>query len=74
MDQLSSLLLSALSMDDSGLPVVQYGSHGPLATSTPVSVSAHDQNPQQDDTYHEIIQGIPQSSLYPTLAAISSDQ
>ena len=50
-DQLSSMPLSALSLDDSHLPVVQYGSHVPLAASTPYRTEAHDQNPQQEDTY-----------------------
>ena len=33
-DQLSSMPLSQLAMDDSGLPVVDYGMHVPTATST----------------------------------------
>ena len=70
-DQLSSLPLNALSMDDSSLSVVQYGSHASLATSIPARASLHEYNPQQEDTYQEIISGIPQSSLYSTLAAIS---
>ena len=51
---------------------MQYGLHAPLATSTPTRASAHGQNSQQEDTYQEIIPGILQSSLYPTLATISS--
>ena len=34
-DQLSSMPLSQLAMDDSGPPVVHYGMHMPAATSTP---------------------------------------
>ena len=34
-DQLSSMPLSQLAMDDSGPPVVHYGTHVPAATSTP---------------------------------------
>ena len=34
-DQLSSIPLSQLAMDDSGPPVVHYGMHVPTATSTP---------------------------------------
>ena len=34
-DQLSSMPLSQLAMDDSGPPVVHYGMHVPTATSTP---------------------------------------
>ena len=59
-DQLSSMPLSVLSLDDSGLPVVQYGSHMPLAANTPNMTAAHEQNPQQEDTNQEIIPGIPQ--------------
>ena len=33
---------------------------------------AHEQNTQQGDTYQQIIPGIPQGSLYPTLSALSS--
>ena len=63
--------LSALSLDDSSPPVVQYGLHVPLAASTPNRIAAHEQSPQQGD-YQEIIPGIPQGSLYPTLSALSS--
>ena len=34
-DQLSSIPLSLLAMDDSGPPVVDYGMHVPTANSTP---------------------------------------
>ena len=34
-DQLSSIPLSQLAMDDSGPPVVHYGMYMPTATSTP---------------------------------------
>ena len=34
-DHLSSMPLSQLAMDDSGPPVVHYGTHVPTATSTP---------------------------------------
>ena len=33
-DQLSSMPLSQIAMDDSGPPVVQYGTHVPVAAST----------------------------------------
>ena len=39
-EQLSSMPLSALSLDDSGPPMVQYGSHVPLAANMPNSTSA----------------------------------
>ena len=71
-DQLNSMPLSTLSMDDSSLPVVQHGSQVPLAASTPQSTVAHMQSSPQEDSYQEIIQGIPQGSLYPTLSSLSS--
>ena len=71
-DQLSSMPLSALSLDDSGPPVVQHGLDGPLAASTPNRTAAHEQNTQQGDAYQQIIPGIPQGSLYPTLSTLSS--
>ena len=69
MDQLSSIPLSQIATDDSGLPVVHYGLHMPVAASTPTSTIAHVQSSQQEDSYQEIIPGIPQSSLYPTLSS-----
>ena len=57
--QLSSIPLSASSLDDSGPPMEQYGLHVPLAVSIPNSRST---------SYQEIIPGIPQGSLYPTLS------
>ena len=36
-DQLSSMPLSEIAIDDSGLPVVHYGSHMPVAASTPMA-------------------------------------
>ena len=35
MDQLSSMPLSKIAIDDSGLLVVHYGSHMPIAANTP---------------------------------------
>ena len=54
-NQLSSIPLNTLSMDDSGPPVVQYGLHLPLTASTPNRTAAHEQSSQQEDTYQEII-------------------
>ena len=71
-DQLNSIPLSTLSMDDSSPPIVQHGSQVPLEASTPQSTVAHLQSSQQEDSYQEIIQGIPQGSLYPTLSSLSS--
>ena len=73
-DQLSSMPLSQLAMDDSGPPVVHYGMHMPAATSTPTHVEMDTYTLQQEDTYQQIIPGIPQGSLYPTLASLSSEE
>ena len=64
--------LSQIAMDDSGPPVVHYGTHMPTATSTPTRTEEHMHNSQQEDSYQQIIPGIPQSSLYPTLPSLSS--
>ena len=73
-DQLSSMPLSQLAMDDSGPPVVHYGTHMPAATSTPTHKEMDTHSSQQEDTYQQIIPGIPQGSLYPTLASLSSEE
>ena len=73
-DQLSSMPLSQLAMDDSGPPVVHYGKHMPTATSTPTCKEIHTQGSQQEDSYQQIIPGIPQGSLYPTLSSLSSEE
>ena len=41
MDQLSSMPLSQIAMDDSGPPIVQYGMHLPVAASTPTGTDVH---------------------------------
>ena len=73
-DQLSSIPLSQLAMDDSGPPVVHYGMHVPTVTSTPIHMEMDTYASQQEDTYQQIIPGIPQGSLYPTLASLSSEE
>ena len=73
-DQLSSMPLSQLTMDDSGPPVVHYGMHMPAATSTPTHIEVNIHSSQQEDSYQLIIPGIPQGSLYPTLASLSSEE
>ena len=73
-DQLSSMPLSQLAMDDSGPPVVHYGTHMPTATSTPTHTEVNTHSLQQEDSYQQIIPGIPQGSLYPTLASLSSEE
>ena len=72
MDQLSSMPLSQIAIDDSGPPVMHYGSHVPVAASTPMGTITHLHSSQQEDSYQEIIPGIPQSSLYPTFSSLSS--
>ena len=62
---------SQLAMDDSHPPVVHYGMHVPAATSTPTCTEV--QSSQQEDSYQQIIPGIPQGSLYPTLSSLSSE-
>ena len=66
--------LSQLAMDDSSPPVVHYGMHVPTATSTPTHVEMDTYTFQQEDTYQQIIPGIPQGSLYSTLASLSSKE
>ena len=70
-DQLNSMPLSKISIDDSGLLVVHYGSHVPVTASTPIGTATHMQSSPQEDSYQEIIPGIPQGSLYPNLSSLS---
>ena len=73
-DQLSSMPLSQLAMDDSSPPIMHYGTHMPTATSTPTHTEMDTHSSQQEDTYQQIIPGIPQGSLYCTLASRSSEE
>ena len=50
-DQLSSMPLSQLAMDDSGPPVVHYGTHVPAATSTPKHTEMDTYTSQQEHTH-----------------------
>ena len=70
--QLSSIPRSQIAIDDSHLPIVHYGTHMPIAASTPTGTDVHAHSSQQEDSYQQIIQGIPHSSLYPTLSSLSS--
>ena len=63
--QLESLPLSALSVDDSGLPQVTYDSQQPIATSTPQATSTLTSE-TPTEAYHQIIPGMSEC-LYPTL-------
>ena len=73
-DKLSSMQLSQLAMQDSSPPVVHYGTHMPAATITPTHTQINTHSLQQEDSYQQIIPGIPQGSLYPTLASLSSEE
>ena len=65
--QLESLPLSALSVDDSGLPQVTYDSQQPIATSTPrATLTLTSETPTE--AYRQIIPGM-SDHLYPTLIA-----
>ena len=69
--QLESFPLSALSVDDSSPPQVNYGMEQPLAASTPRASSTSTRKTQATDTYHQIISGMSER-LYPTLVADGS--
>ena len=65
--QLESLPLSALSIDDSGLPQVTYDSQQPTATSTPrATLTVTSETPTE--AYRQILPGM-SDHLYPTLIA-----
>ena len=67
---LQSLPLSTLSVDDSGPPQVTYESQQPIATSTPRATST--ESPETStEAYHQILPGM-SARLYPTLVADSS--
>ena len=72
MDQLSSMPLSQIAIDDSGPPIVHYGMHMPVAVSTLTGTDVHVHSSQQEDYYQQIFSGIPKGSLYPTLSSLSS--
>ena len=63
--QLESLPLSALSVDDSGPPQVTYDSQQPIATSTPRATSTLTSE-TPTEAYRQIIPGM-SDHLYPTL-------
>ena len=68
--QLESLPLSALSVDDSGPPQVTYDSQQPIATSTPRATSTVTSE-TPTEAYHQILPGM-SDCLYPTLVADGS--
>ena len=71
-DQLSSMPLSQIAIEDSSPPIVHYGMHMPIAVSTPTGKDVHVHSSQQEDSYQQIIPGIRQGSLHPTLSSLSS--
>ena len=67
LQQLESLPLSALSVDDSGPPQVTYDSQQPIATSTPrATLTLTSETPTE--ACHQILPGM-SDHLYPTLIA-----
>ena len=68
--QLESLPLSALSIDDSRPPQVTYDSQQPIATSTPRATSTVTSE-TTTEAYHQILPGM-SDHLYPTLIADGS--
>ena len=70
LQQLESLPLSALSVDDSGPPQVTYDPQQPIATSTPRATSTSTSE-TPTEAYHQIIPGM-SDHLYPTLVADGS--
>ena len=71
-DQLGCMPLSQIVIDDNGPPIVYYGTHVPVAVSTPTGIDVHVHSSQQENSCQQIIPGIPQGSLYPTLSSLSS--
>ena len=70
LQNLQSLPLSTLSVDDSGLPQVTYEPQQPIATSTPRATST--ESPEiSTEAYRQILPGM-SAQLYPTLVADSS--
>ena len=70
LQNLQSLPLSALLVDDSGPPQVTYKSKQPIATSTPRATST--KSPEiSTEAYRQILPGM-SAQLYPTLVADSS--
>ena len=71
-DQMSSMPLSQIAIDDNSPPIVHYGMHMSITVSTPTGTNVHAHSSQQEDSYQQIIPDIPQGSLYPTLLSLSS--
>ena len=70
-NQLESLLLSSLAVNDSSPPQVNYSPEEPLTASTPRTTTTPVREIQPTDPYHQIIPGMSER-LYPTLTADGS--
>ena len=71
-DKLSSMPLSQITKDDSSPPKVHYGMHMPIAASTPAGTDVHMHSSQQEDSYQQIIPGIPQTSTLKPLLELKT--
>ena len=49
-DQLSSMPLSQIAIDDSGPLIMHYGMHVPIAAGTPTGTDVHVHSSQQEDS------------------------
>ena len=70
-NQLESLLLSALSIDDSGPPQVTYGLDIPLTSSTPHATLTPNTETESTEPYRQILPGMT-DQFFPTIIADSS--
>ena len=52
---------------------MHYGIHVPTVMSMLTGTDVHMHSSQQEDSYQQIIPGIPQGSVYPTLSSLSSE-
>ena len=63
-------------MDESGLPTVLQGPYMLLSTSTPIYVQQDNQSmtdsAMDESPFQQVIPGIPQQSLYPSLTAVGT--
>ena len=74
--ELSSLPLSVLSVDESGPLTVLQGPYMLLSTSTPIHMPQGNQQTMDsapdESPFQQVIPGMPQQSLYPSLAALGT--
>ena len=75
MDQLSSMPLSQIGMDDNGPPIVHYGIHVPVAVSTPTGTDVQSCTQLTAGRFLSTdYPRYPQGSLYPPLSSLSSGE